>query len=131
MNFLTGVDLPENPVVARLMTRQYVEALNEFRETDVYIGGLMILAGFTQVQHYVTKGHKKETTYTPTKKIVTAFNAIASLSSKPLLYIFYLGLLISLVAFVASVRLIVIHFFYYESIPGWLSIVTSVWLIQV
>lgn len=129
IRFFSGLELPKNPTVARLMTKQYVLALINFRETDLYIGGIMHLAGFTQISMSVDKGFKGLTTYSTTKKITAAIDAIISLTSLPLMYLFYLGFGISLSAFAYAIYTIVNYFIYNQSIAGWSSLIISIWLL--
>ncbi len=59
---LTGVDLPDNVVVARLMTRRYVDALLQHGESEVFMAGLWVITGFDQRPQKVKKRSTSKTT---------------------------------------------------------------------
>src|SRR5438309_349135 len=66
--------------------------LLQHREVEFVISGLWARTGFLQVPLPVAKGRKPTTTYNLSRKIRLLVNSITSFSSKPLHYIFYLGL---------------------------------------
>src|SRR5215204_3749009 len=45
LNTLSAVSFPENVITARLMSRRYVNAILEFQERELYLGGLLYAAG--------------------------------------------------------------------------------------
>lgn len=126
---LTGIDLPENVVTARLMTRRYVDALLLHEERELDIGGLQVITGFDQRPHIVKKHALSATTYTLAHKLALLINSVTSFSSKPLVYIFYTGLAISLVAGAYIVVLAVQRIFLAEPVSGWTSLMASIWLL--
>ncbi len=67
--FLSGLDLPDNITVARIMARHYVDALLLHGEYEVFIAGLWIITGFDQKAHTVKKHSTSKTTYSLRKKI--------------------------------------------------------------
>lgn len=83
LNRLSGDDLPQNVVTARLMTRRYVNALLLHREREVFIVGLWHLTGFEQVAEIVGKTSSSQTSYTLRKKLSLMVNAITSFSNAP------------------------------------------------
>lgn len=95
---LTGIAQPDNIVTARLMTKRYVAALISHLERELNIGGLWIITGFKQTGQIIRKHSSSPTTYTLTKKFSHLVNAVTSFSSMPLVFTFYVGLLLSLSA---------------------------------
>lgn len=129
LNFMSGLDFPKNTVTARLMTRQYVNALLLHQEREIFILGLWHLTGFDQRPHFIKKKSLSITNYTLSKKISLAINAITSFSNAPLIWIFNIGALISFFLLGYVIYLIIHWLFHTKSITGWTSIMASIWLV--
>jgi len=95
-NAFSAVKISSRDLVSRLMARGYVEALLQYDEKEIFFPAVWEDAGFKQKRILATKSYDGFTTYTARKKMVMAINAITSFSSKPLIYISYLGILFSL-----------------------------------
>ncbi len=128
-NLMSTYPVPENQLVARLMTRQYVDALLEYRERDVFLPGLWAMTGFKQIPLTAKKHSKGSSTYNLRKKINQFVNAITSFSIKPLVYIFYLGALIVTISSASALWLIIRRIFFQEYLSGWPSLIVSMWLL--
>jgi len=126
---LTGVRIPRSWVTARLMTRRYVDALLQHGERELSIGGLYLLTGFRQHPNTIAKGNISNTTYTISRKISVLINATTSLSSRPLVAIFYSGALIFISAATYSGYLVVSWLFLASPLSGWTSVMASIWLL--
>jgi putative glycosyltransferase len=127
-NLISHANLPHNLVTERLMTRRYVQALVQHQERELLIAGLWVITGFQQAPLEVAKAVKGKTTYNFTRKIAHFVDAITSFSNQPLIFIFYLGLLISLAAGSAALYLIG-SALSSGLLPGWPSLIVSVWLL--
>lgn len=128
-NWLSPLQIPRNLVIARLMSRRYVEALLEFRERELFFAGLLFLAGFKQVPVLIEKTFKGESSYSLARRLSITVNSIISFSDKPLRLIFYSGALISLVAGLYIINLVVAKLFFGVSVDGWTSLIVSVWFL--
>jgi putative glycosyltransferase len=126
---LTGMDLPQNMVTARLMTRRYVDALLRHDERELDIGGLWYITGFEQHPQTVNKLSSSETTYTLRRKLALFVNSVTSFSNAPLVYIFYAGLAISLLAGCYAAFVIIQWLVLAEPVSGWTSVIVSIWLL--
>ncbi|WP_392538298.1 glycosyltransferase family 2 protein [Legionella sp. 227] len=126
---LTGIKIPSNIVVARLMTRRYVNALLLHQEREIFMAGLWSITGFNQEPQIINKKSTSQTTYTLRRKISMFINAITSFSNTPLISIFYVGILILLFSASYAVFLIVNRFVFHTILSGWTSIMASVWLL--
>ncbi len=126
---LTGLALPTNMVTARLMSRRYVDALLRHDEREFEIGGLWLITGFEQHPQIIDKHSTSETTYTFRRKVSLFVNSVTSFSSAPLVYIFYTGLTISLMAGAYTAFLVFQWLFLEEPLIGWTSIMASIWLL--
>jgi len=128
-NLLTDTKVPENMVTARLMTRRYLDALLLHEEREVSIGGLYVITGFQQSPVTVQKYSRSQSTYSFAHKIAVMIDSVTSFSNKPLISIFYIGLIILIVAG-GNVVFLVIHWAIYETVPsGYTSVMASIWLL--
>lgn len=127
-NFLSDVKIPANLLTVRLMTRRYVDVLIQFKERALFIGGLWQIAGFKQIPLIVSKKSTSKTTYTYQNKIDLVLNSITSFSSKPLVFLFKISLLINIVTFVYIIRTLYYWYSFDENISGYSSIIISVWM---
>lgn len=126
---LTQIDLPSNIVVARLMTRRYVNALLQHDEREVFMAGLWLITGFEQRAITVTKHSTSATTYTTRRKVAQLIDSVTSFSNAPLIGIFVVGFVMSAVSG-AYALYIVVHWLFLANPPdGWTSLMASVWLL--
>src|SRR5262249_52114984 len=72
---LTRMDIAENMLTARLMSRRYVDAVLQFQERELYLFGILHLTGFDQRPVIVTKHHKGSSTYSLGRKLALMVNA--------------------------------------------------------
>lgn len=128
-NFLTDYPVPKNVTTTRLMTRRYVSALLEHRERQFHILGLWTITGFKQVAVPVEKRRKPTSAYTLARKVAIVVDAVTSFSSKPLVAVFYLGALISLLAAGGVLAVVINVIFFGGFLVGWASLIVSVWLL--
>lgn len=126
---LTGLNLPDNITVARLMTRRYVNALMLHDEREVFMAGLWVCTGFDQRPQIVKKHSASATTYTFHKKLEQFINSVTSFSNAPLVGIFVVGCFISIIAGL-YIAYLIIHWLILANPPsGWTSLMASVWLL--
>lgn len=128
MRALSGRDLPSNIVTARLMTRSFVDALVAHREREVFLAGLWSVTGFQQNKKTVVKRRKNKTTYSFRRKLSLFINAVTSFSSKPLVLIANLGLLILVFTIGIIIYLFIQYIFFSKPLDGWTSIKVFIWL---
>ncbi|MDA8655301.1 glycosyltransferase family 2 protein [Gammaproteobacteria bacterium] len=129
LSTFTIISQPPNITTARLMTKRYVDALILHQERELNIGGLWSITGFKQVSTEVRKLSTSQSTYTFRMKLSELVNAITSFSSKPLLYIFYIGVGVTITAIIFISYLLFVYFF--NTPPdGYTSIVASIWLLS-
>ncbi len=127
-NLLSAHPVPVNVVTARLMTQRFVSALIAHREREVVISGLWATTGFKQTPVTIKKHHKSASTYSLRQRISHLVNAITSFSSKPLVFIFYLGCVIFGISCIAAADLLVRKIFFGTLLAGWPSLIISIWL---
>lgn len=127
--FLTGLDLPDNVATARLMSRRYVDALIRHGEREVFMAGLWLITGFSQLACTVRKHSREGSTYTLARKVSLLVNAVTSFSNAPLVAIFYVGLAILFVAGLYALNLVALWIFWAKPPAGWTSVMASIWLL--
>lgn len=129
-NLLSDIPIPENILVSRLMRKPYVEALLKYQEKEIFIAGLWELVGFNQVSVTTKKVVKGSSTYTFGRKLKLAVDAITSFSSKPLMLIFFMGLIISSGSFLLAIGFIVKKLILGGTLSGWTSLITSLFFLS-
>jgi putative glycosyltransferase len=128
-NAMSPVRVPSNVVTARLMTERYVRSLLTYADREVFLLGLWALTGYDQVAEVVHKSKRRDTTYTLSHRIAVAVNSVTSFTNTPLMLVFYLGLVISLLSLVAAACLVTYRLFIGTYSAGWPSLIVSVWLL--
>lgn len=128
-NALSSYKMPANLLMARLMSRRYVDALLLYRESELDIGGLWILAGFEQIPLTVHKHSKPTTTYSLRRKIALTIRSITAFSNKPLLYIAALGVIILGLSFLYLLYTIYVYLFIGTPPSGFTTIALSIWFL--
>jgi putative glycosyltransferase len=128
-NRLSPEPMPRNTVTARLMTRRYVDSLVQHRDRELFLLGLMTITGYRQVPVPVVKGSKGATSYSFGHRLAMLVNAVTSFSNKPLVLIFYFGMLISLLALGGAAYLAIRWLFWGQYLVGWPSLIVSIWLL--
>ena len=128
-NHLLTHPIPRNVITARLMTRRYVRALVRHRDRELCLAGLWVITGFTQRAVTVVKGSRNGAAYSTRKRVSVFVNALTSFSNRPLIYIFQIGIAVMLLSAAAAAVL------FYRSVtgrigvPGWASIMVSIWFL--
>jgi putative glycosyltransferase len=128
-SFFSGQLVPANIVTMRLMTRRYVRALIRHREREVVMAGLWAITGFKQIPLPMPKAVKGSSTYTLPRKLSMLVNSITGFSNRPLIYVFYLGCIISALATVGVADLLIRRLFFGGMLIGWPSLIVSIWLL--
>jgi putative glycosyltransferase len=128
-NLLSPTKISNRDIVSRLMNRAYVDALCSYGESEIFFPAVWTDAGFHQHRITATKTYDGNTTYTLRKKISMAVDAITSYSNKPLIYIFYLGVLFSTIASFVILYLVGRKILGGQVFLGWTSLMAVQFLI--
>jgi putative glycosyltransferase len=121
--------IPVNVITARLMTSRYVKALVSHQEREICLSGLWVITGFEQRPIAVQKGSRTTSSYTTRKRLSVFANAITSFSNRPLVYIFQIGVAVMMLSVVAGVLLLYMSLNGRIGVPGWASIMVSIWFL--
>ena len=119
-----------NITTVRLMSRRYVNALCEFNNQDFYFGPICNLTGFLQKSIFIKKLDHSPTTYNFKLKYHLLINSLFAFSVKPLYFIFYSGLIISLLSFIFIIYLFINKFFHGIHENGWTSLMISFYFLS-
>ena len=129
-NSLSRDSIPRNQLRARLMKRQYLDALLRYREQLFMIEVLCSLPGFKQVPFPMNKtGYKGTTSYTLARRFRLFINGITMSSSRPLICIGYLGLFIIILSSLYMMLTLFQYLFHGTTVDGWTSLIISIWFL--
>jgi len=127
---LMGVKTVYNHADFRLMSKRAVEHFSQFRETNMYLRGMMPLIGYETDSVYYDRKERfaGESKYPLKKMLALAFNGISSFSVKPISMIMGLGVIIIICSILASIYAL-ISYFTGNVEPGWTSLILSIWFL--
>lgn len=127
---MMGVKTVYNHADFRLMSKRAVEEFSKYKETNLFLRGMMPLIGYqTECVYYDRKERAAGESKYPLKKMLAlAFNGISSFSVKPITLILGLGLFIIFVSILAAIYAL-ISFFAGNVVPGWTSLILSLWFL--
>lgn len=114
----------------RLMSRRALRAFAEFRETNLFLRGMVPMIGYKSaiVTYERSERLAGKSKYPLKKMLALAWEGITSLSTKPIKLITRLGLIIFLVSLVMLIYTLV-RFFMGATETGWASLAVSIWAI--
>ncbi len=125
LSFL-GVKSIFNHADYRLMSKRSLNILSQYKETNLYIRGIIPLIGFKHsIVLYKRKPTERPTHYSFLKMLQLALDGVTSFSIKPLRFIFTFGVLMFFVSlfilgYAGYVKL------YGNTVPGWTSLMFTV-----
>lgn len=127
---LMGVKTVYNHADFRLMSRRAVEEFSKYKETNLFLRGMMPLIGYRTDSVYYDRKERAagESKYPLKKMLALAFNGISSFSVKPISMILGMGLLIIFVSLLALVYAL-FSYFTGSVVPGWTSLILSIWFL--
>lgn len=127
---IMGVKTVYNHADFRLMSRRAVEQFSRYKETNLFLRGMMPLIGYqTDNVYYDRKERVAGESKYPLKKMLSlAFNGISSFSVKPISLILGVGLFIIICSILAAVYAF-ISYFTGHVVPGWTSLILSIWFL--
>ena len=125
---MTSVEIPRDTGDFRLMDRRVVEALKQLPETHRFMKGLFAWVGFKQsfIEYDRLPRFQGTTKWNYWKLWNFALEGITSFSSLPLKIWSYLGLVISLLAFLYGSFLIVRTLILGTDVPGYASLMVAI-----
>ncbi len=127
---LCGVKSVYNHADFRLMSKRALEAFSRYKETNLFLRGIVPLIGYeTDCVYYDRKERVAGESKYPLKKMLAlAFNGISSFSVKPITMITGLGAVIVVLSIAAAIYAL-ISYFCGAVTPGWTSLILSIWFL--
>lgn len=129
---LLGLPILQNHADYRLTSRQVMQTLEGYQETNMFLRGIFPEMGFQSsiVYHDVRERDAGESKYTMKKMLSFAFNAITSFSIAPVRIITILGFIIFFLAVLFSLSLFIGYFIDPSSVvPGWASTILPIYFL--
>lgn len=125
-----GVDVVYNHADYRLMSRRALNDLENFKEVNLFLRGLVPLIGYKSDSVYYERAERfaGESKYPLKKMLSFAFDGITSFSVKPIKVLWSMGLIVCIAAVIAAIYTLVSKFFGYTS-DGWASLMCSIWFL--
>lgn len=125
-----GVKSIFNHADFRLMSKRALNILSSYHERNLYLRGIIPQIGLPsgKVEDVISEREAGNSKYTIRKMLGLALDGITSFSVKPIHCIIYMGLFFILMSILNAIY--VVHaFFNHSAVPGWSSIMLSIWLI--
>ncbi len=112
----------------RLMSRRALEAFSHYKETNIFLRGMVPLIGYKSdiVTYERSERLAGESKYPLKKMLALAWEGITSLSIQPIRLITWLGLIIFLISLIMIIYSIISHFVG-ATVSGWASTLCSIW----
>ncbi|MBE6053565.1 MAG: glycosyltransferase family 2 protein [Clostridium sartagoforme] len=125
-----GVNVVYNHADYRLMSKRALEGLEEFKEVNLFLRGIVPLIGYKHsiVEYERHERFAGESKYPLKKMIAFAVDGITSFSVKPIRLISFLGFSIFFVSLIALIYSLIVKFLG-KTEAGWTSIVISIWML--
>jgi len=125
-----GVKTVYNHADFRLMSRRAVEEFSKYKETNLFLRGMMPLIGYKTDSVYYDRKERVagESKYPLKKMLALAFNGISSFSVKPISMVLGLGIVIITCSILALVYAL-ISYCTGHVVPGWTSLILSIWFL--
>ena len=130
MMAVMGVKTVYNHADFRLMSKRALEQFAKYRESNLFLRGMMPLIGYqTDCVYYERKERVAGESKYPLKKMLAlAFNGISSFSVKPISLILGMGMFIIFMCVLAAIYAL-ISYFTGHVVAGWTSLILSIWFL--
>lgn len=127
---LMGVKTIYNHADFRLMSKRAVEEFSKYKETNLFLRGMIPLIGYRTDSVYYDRKERVagESKYPMKKMFALAFNGISSFSIKPINLIMGAGIFIIILSILAAVYALV-SYFTGHVVQGWTSLILSIWFL--
>ncbi|MCR5221825.1 MAG: glycosyltransferase family 2 protein [Lachnospiraceae bacterium] len=127
---LLGCDLIEQSADYRLLSDRAVKALSSYKESNLFIRGLVPEMGFQSdtVFFHVKEREAGSSKYTLKKMLKLAIDGITSFSIQPIRWVILLGILVFVISVVMMILTLVDHV-RGVTVPGWSTLTISIWFL--
>ena len=128
---MMGVDITFNHADYRLMSKRALYELENFKEANLFLRGIIPLIGFRSsiVEYERNERFAGESKYPLKKMIAFALDGITSFSIKPIRLILWIGVMICFLT-IGVLIYSLIQKIAGNTVDGWTFIVCSIWLLS-
>ncbi len=127
-NYLTDIQFDPTVGSFRILSKKVVDSYNKLNEKLIFFGALINWLGFktafVDIKHTSRKSGRSS--YSFSKKLKLAINAILSFSDKPLRITIKIGVFMSFATFIFILYKVFINLLYGTSAIGWSSIIAAI-----
>ena len=125
-----GVNIVYNHADCRLMSKRALKELENFKEVNLFLRGLVPLIGFKSSIAYYERGKRVagESKYPLKKMLAFAADGITSFSVKPLRLILSLGIIILVISIFIMLYALIVKILGH-TVAGWTFLTISIWFI--
>ncbi len=125
-----GIKLVPNHADFRLMSKRALDELFKYKETNLFLRGLIPLVGFPSTRVYYDRKERLagESKYPLKKMLAFAFDGITSFSVAPIRFVTLLGFLAVIVSMIVGIYTLV-QKFTGQTESGWSSLMISIWFV--
>ncbi|GAB3863756.1 glycosyltransferase family 2 protein [Nocardioides maradonensis] len=130
---LADIEIPRNVGDFRLMDRRVVEVVNQYREQDRFLRGIVAHVGFRQEALLFDRDERYagESGYPLRKMLQFAASGITGFSTAPLKLISRLGFAISGFSLLLACYVLVVRLFFpQDAVPGWAFLGVGMFLLS-
>ena len=126
-----GIKTIPNHADFRLMSRRAVEFLGQYRESNLYLRGIVPLLGLRSDEVFYSRGKRLagESKYPFSKMLGLSIQGLTSFSILPLRIISGLGIAVFLIALALGGRALYAAVWGIGTVPGWASTVIPIYLL--
>lgn len=125
-----GINLVPNHADFRLMSKRALEQLFKYKETNIFLRGLVPLIGFPSAEVYYDRKERLagESKYPLKKMLLFALDGITSFSVTPIRFVTFLGFLTVILSTIAGGYAFIQEILGHTQ-SGWTSIILSIWFV--
>ncbi|MGF6950512.1 glycosyltransferase involved in cell wall biosynthesis [Neobacillus sp. B4I6] len=125
-----GIKLVPNHADFRLMSKRALDELLNYKETNLFLRGLVPLVGYKSTKVYYDRKERfaGESKYPLKKMLAFAFDGMTSFSVAPIRFVTFIGFLAVLISAIAEGYAITQEILGHTE-SGWTSLIISIWFV--
>jgi putative glycosyltransferase len=121
-NWMSETKIPENILTAQIMTRRFLDGLLQMGDRNLFLVGMLTWTGFDQIGIPVAKKRREGlSNYSLSKRLRLTINAVSSFSSQPLIWLFNVGVTITVLSIGFAAYLVVRKLLFNDALLGFTS----------